>query len=987
MLEANTILLGRYRIVRQIGLGDLGAVYEAVDENLGHTVALKEMIVQGEVLREVFKQEAPRLGRLRHAALPRVSHQFMEKQAHYLVMDYVPGENLAQMMAKRDGPFSVEQVLRWADQLLEVLIYLHGHETPIIHCDIKPSNIKLTAQDEIILLNFSLPKGGPLEGIEGESKARYAPLEQIRAMGTNERSDLYALGATLYYLLSGVQPPDALNDRAKKLVQDEPDPLQPIGELNSEVPPAVADLLMQTLALNPVERPASAKEMRLALQQALHPELKPLSEEAQASEATEPKKLRSVLLSVFLLVFLLLVLGGGASMLFFSGSEREILPTPAQSSALKPSVVVTNTVGVTDTVALPTSPPVAENSSNLSEPEAIVPSPTAAITMLTGSLAERPQRPISVANRGDVLQLARWGRGTANQVLWSPSGESVLIASSIGVYRYDPKTSEQTLLIETKSTINEVAFAPDGVRLAIGFEDNTIELWNVETQAYLSILNEHSYSVRSLAFAPNGTTLASGSDDGTVKVWDLTSGTVRYSFEDHTDLVLGVAFAPDGSLLASASNDGSIRVWDMATGTNRYTLTGHSAGVRNVDFAPNGQTIASASLDNTINLWDLTSGTLIKTLTGHTDQVRRVAFAPDGITLASASDDETIKVWDVASGSERQTISGHSSQVRSVAFSPDGSRLVSNSYNSVKVWETQSGNPLQSTSLSDQVWSSAFSPDGTRMATTSGKGRIDLWEVSTGDLLHTLHDHTDKVLEVAFSPDGALLASGSGDETVKLWEVQSGNLLQTFTGPVSLVSGVAFSPDGSLLAATSGNGNIQVWNVASREPVHTLTGHTNQTVSVSFSPNGKMLASTSADQTIKVWEAESGNLLQTLSGHTNWVWSVTFSPDGNTLASASADNTINLWEVKSGTLLQSLVGDFDWVRKVAFSPDGTVLASASNNFYQSHYNLKLWNVANGTLLRSFDNHTFTVNSVAFTPDGLLLASSSEDGTVRLWGIR
>ncbi len=1002
MLEANTILKGRYRIVRQIGQGDLGAVYEAFDENLGDSVALKELVVRGEVLQEMFRQDAPRLGRLRHAALPRVTHQFREGEGHYLVMDYVPGETLAQMMSQRYEPFPVEQVLSWADELLQVLVYLHGHEPPLIHCDIKPSNIKLDSEGKVILLNIALPKGAPFEKNEADTSVRYVPLEQIRGMGTNQRSDLYALSATLYYLLSAIHPPDALTDRATKLIEDEADSLLPLHELNPDVSLSVSGVIMQGLALNPAQRPLSAKNMRLALQQAQHPKAdtlaqpivdEPIEVEEQEEEEEIYRPIQEVenerkWTSLLLGMLLLLAIGGGAGIWWFSGGDSNEASTQnaeERASALPTPASEVSSPVLTDTLASPTAELAVQNVTNSVEVTPTL-APPPPVTLLTGNLAERPQQPIIAANSGEVQQLARWGRGTANQVLWLPTGESVLIASSIGVYRYDPNTSEQTLLIETGSTISEMALAPDGIRLAIGFEDNTIELWNVQTQSYLGILNGHTYSVRSVAFSPDGNLLASGSDDGTVKVWDLASSTLRYSFEDHTSLVLGVTFSPDGTLLASASNDNDIRLWDLASGANKHTLKGHENGVRHVTFAPDGQTIASASRDKTVNIWDVASGGLVKTLAGHTNEVRRVAFSPDGVMLVSASDDKTVKVWDVAAGLERKIMTDHAAAVYGVAFSPDGTRLASNTFNDVKIWESNSDTILHSTKLSDQIHNTAFSPDGTRMATASGKGRIDVWEVASGQLLYTLSDHADKVLQVTFSPDGKLLASASADERVKIWEVESGTLMQTLTGPVTLASGVAFSPDVALLAATSGNGSIKVWQVADGQLVHDLIGHTNQTLSVTFSPNGNLLASTSADKTIKVWDVKSGSLLRTLAGHTEWVLRAVFSPDGNILASASPDSRIHLWDAQSGALLQSLVGDFDWVGDISFSPDGTILASASNNFFQSDFNVKLWDVPTGTLLRSFDRHTFKVNGVTFAFDGRLLASSSEDGTVRFWGV-
>lgn len=274
MLAANHILQGRYQIIEPIGRGGMGAVYKALDTRLRAIVALKEILVEGEGPRRAFEREAQLLAGLRHPALPKVSDHFMEGDGQFLVMEFIPGDDLGSLLSKREGPFALTEVLRWADTLLDALEYLHSHTPPIIHRDIKPQNMKLTDRGEIILLDFGLAKGAVSTATRSTSTAsifgytpHYAPLEQIKGAGTDPRSDLYALAATIYHLLTGAPPPDALT-RAAARINDEPDPLIPAHQLNPEVSSAVATVLLRAMSQRPDQRYPSAAALRGALRDA-----------------------------------------------------------------------------------------------------------------------------------------------------------------------------------------------------------------------------------------------------------------------------------------------------------------------------------------------------------------------------------------------------------------------------------------------------------------------------------------------------------------------------------------------------------------------------------------------------------------------------------------------------------------------------------------------------------------------------------------------
>jgi serine/threonine protein kinase len=276
MLSTDTLLQNRYLVIRQIAVGGMGAVYEARDQRLGNIVALKETFFVEESLRKAFHREASILATLRHQALPKVIDHFTEGDGQFLVMEYIRGDdlsNLLQMHGQRGvSPIPQRDALIWADQLLSALEYMHSQRPPVIHRDIKPKNLKLNERGEIILLDFGLAKEEVMDTSRATGSVRgytlnYAPLEQIQGTGTDPRSDIYSLAATFYHLMTGQAPPDALT-RATAHIEGRQDPLRPAHELNPRISPKVSALLEQAMSLDRNRRPASAAAMRAALREA-----------------------------------------------------------------------------------------------------------------------------------------------------------------------------------------------------------------------------------------------------------------------------------------------------------------------------------------------------------------------------------------------------------------------------------------------------------------------------------------------------------------------------------------------------------------------------------------------------------------------------------------------------------------------------------------------------------------------------------------------
>jgi WD40 repeat protein/serine/threonine protein kinase len=499
-------------------------------------------------------------------------------------------------------------------------------------------------------------------------------------------------------------------------------------------------------------------------------------------------------------------------------------------------------------------------------------------------------------------------------------------------------------------------------------------------------------SCMSVAFSPDGKFLASASGGrGGVKVWNAQTGQELFYRKEGK---ASVAFSPDGKRLAGDCW-GQVKVWDAQSGNELFSLQSESRSLPNcrVAFSPNGKHLATGSFDGKLNLWDAQTGRKLLSLQGHTGAVYSVAFSSDGKHLASGSctwDDTKqayvvgeLKVWDVQSGQELLSLKGLIGGVCSVAFNPDGKRLASVlGDNTVKVWDAQTGLELLSfKGASHQV---VFSPDGKRLASGQENGWVKVRDAQTGQEILTFKGHNTEVTSVAFSADGKRLASASYDGTVKVWDAQAGQKPVTLQGAAaSSFASVAVSPDGKRLASGgsgqtgSGPGELKVWNAQTGQEIFTLKGHTANVTAVAYSPDGKRQASGSGDKTVKVWDARTGHEVYTLKGHTASVQSVAFSPDGKRLVSGGGypDATVKVWDAQTGRELLSFKANCD---VVVFSPDGKRLASASNGTV-------LWDAQTGQELLSIKG-SYGSSSVAFSPDGRRLAGGGgwPDTTVSVW---
>jgi WD40 repeat protein/serine/threonine protein kinase len=546
-----------------------------------------------------------------------------------------------------------------------------------------------------------------------------------------------------------------------------------------------------------------------------------------------------------------------------------------------------------------------------------------------------------------------------------------------------------------------VAFSPDGRWIASGSQDGVVTVWNVEGQKQFAF-QAHKRHVRCVAFRSDGQRLATASWDKTAKVWEFDpqraqgAPTSPLHTLPHPDIVNSVVFSPDGQRLASAT-DFSVRIWDIDAEQQISELPGHGAAGNCLVSGGEQQYLASASGNSMVTIWDWRTGQERHTLRGHDAGVVSLCCSRDGRWLAASSNDGRIKIWNALTGQEVRTLLGHGSTVYATAFNADGKRLASGGEDeTLRLWDLQTGQEVLTLRRHrGSIRSLDFSPDGNRLVSAGLDKTVRIWDArplgaETGQELVTLASHAGWVFSVAFSPDGRWLASIGDDGKVRLWDhkaVRAGATQPLILDGCMGCKKLAFSHHGRFLATGGGDNTrgktLKVWASNTWEELVALADGESP---VAFSADDRYLvtAISGADFCIQVRDPTTGQEIRPrLRDHTWQILDLAFSPnpDMPLLASACVDATVRIWDVTAGKEIQgSPLRHTYSVRCVAFSHDGQFLASGGIDRI-----IKIWDTHSWLLHREWPDPTGTVQSARFHPnDNRILAWGSRDGTVKVW---
>jgi WD40 repeat protein len=505
----------------------------------------------------------------------------------------------------------------------------------------------------------------------------------------------------------------------------------------------------------------------------------------------------------------------------------------------------------------------------------------------------------------------------------------------------------------------------------------------------------------------------------------------RLTYRGHHESPCCVAYSPDGRLVASGGGEfmfpvepgsGELLIWDAETGRDRIALRGMRCGVRGVAFSPDGRLLAAVGVQ--LNNWTRREGELLvlEAATGERafrrevagDGLACVAFSPDGRLLAAgcgvfnlgpSSRERSCLLWDARTGKEVMSLPGENT-VLGLAFSPDGRRIALSRFGAVDLWDLAGRRLVRTFSgrfgFRYQV---AFTNDGGRLIGGSDQEHTLVWDVETGAVIQTLE--ANKTVALALSRDGARLATGSSDGKTEIWDTATwlrlGELRGRDNDTVGGILGVAFRGDGQGLATSSHDGTVKLWDpgmAAPREFRMTDVRPRNfpWVTGVALSSDGRRLYTSCWDNTVRAWDVRSGVPIWTIDGpdgEQNWqngFWSLALSPDGLELATGHTPGTVLRWDAETGRVRPPLRAPnaTGMVLGVTYNPDGRLIASA-----HADKTLCLWDAAAGRLRRSWLAHPDSNRAVcvAFSPDSSLLASGgggteTEDapGSLAVWEV-
>jgi tRNA A-37 threonylcarbamoyl transferase component Bud32 len=626
----------RYRIVRQLGQGGMGAVYEAEHLVMQRSVALKVInraYTANEAAVERFRREVRAAAKLHHPNIVTAFDAENVGETHFLVMEYVAGESLARVVKER-GPLPIQEACDYVQQA--ALGLQHAHERGMVHRDVKPDNLMLTPDGTVKVLDFGLAALTAERGTNGLTETNVvmgtpdymAPEQAEDARKADIRADVYSLGCTLYFLLTGSVPYPAATPVQKILAHRE-QPLPSIRQKRPEVPPELAAVVARMLAKQPRDRYQTPAEVAAAL-----------TPFTQPPAAKRRRRLVGIALAA---LFAGLVLAGVVVYRIQTDNGELVITTESDDVE-----VVVKQGGE-----------------------------------LVRILDTKTDKQITL--RSGVYELELKG---APEGLKLNIDKATLTRGKVTLAKIERRETKPTEKVgeirrfgaEGHSIIS-LALSPDGQRLLTAGGDGTARYWDIGTGKEIYRLWGKGGGVYGVAFSPDGTKLLGCGDDKLIHVWDAATGNELKQFKGHTSTVTRVAVSPDGRMVASGGRDHTLRLWDFDTGEVRGILLGHAADVMRLAFSPDGKQIATGSYDTTVRLWDLKEQKEVRCLRGHTAGPHGLAFTPDGSRLLSGSFGDggrqpgSLRLWEVKTGKLLSTIDDIPGAYMASPFRQTGARL------------------------------------------------------------------------------------------------------------------------------------------------------------------------------------------------------------------------------------------------------------------------------------------------------------------------
>lgn len=736
------LLLGPYLLLERLGEGGVGQVFKAHHQKLNRVVALKvirkDLLADAEVIGR-FYREMEIVGQLSHPNIVRAYDAGPVGATPVLVMEYVEGTDLARQV-RRHGPLPPAEACDYIRQAAGGLA--HAHEKGLVHRDIKPSNLLVSVKEEggrpeseavsvgvpssfglIKILDMGLARlqwtvNGEVTNLTTPVGAAVigtpdylAPEQALDFHAADIRADIYSLGCTFFYLLSG-EPPfpgGTLTEKLLRHQQADPPPLA--------APPAVAEIVSRMLAKRPSERFQTPAEVVRALARVSEP----------ASSWAEP--------------------GAEKSGVAGAPGPRKMLQRLAIAAA---GVIAAGLLLIAILPRWPVPPP------------PVPVSPTAELEELCAHLADP----------GVTLETA-WGRFQAfrRRHPGTPEENQAIDLLQHYLFTLRSRSPGTPRAVQARVFLRQMPWPLDRLqRQDIRREDRPPR----SPPELVAVFGKHGRpAVGSVAVHPDGLFVAGGGFDHSIRLWDAATGREVHAWEGLAGPLHALAFSPDGLTLAAGVPDGSVKMWNVATANEQgeLSLRAKNAAITHLEFAPDGKTLATANARGTLRLWQLSppkDRLLWQGKPGH--PLHGLAYSPDGRLLAAVLGPGTVKFWQVPGGKTLPDLSAPGA--RSAAFTPD-SRAVAVGLaptNAIKLHDLAQRKELRTFRAAQPTLGHSlfFPPDG-RLLGVGERGSVMWWDASSGKEQGKRALLGEILRDAALAPDGRHLALASNNGTVLIF--------------------------------------------------------------------------------------------------------------------------------------------------------------------------------------------------------------------------
>jgi WD40 repeat protein len=1003
MLSPDAILHEHYRISSVVEERADSVIYRAIDQRESFRVLIAALPHTNQAAIADARTLATHIADVFAPGLLTLRDHFAQDLTYYLICDDPGGQDLERFLQDHGSPLLEGAVLNQIERLLQVLEHIHDRTPALLLGDLRPTDLWASPEGDLSLAPFALVRHVGSE----PSPFRAPELLDPRTEPTTS-SDLYALGAVMYRLLTGWAPPHADQRQSGT-------PLTTPRSLNPKVSALAEQLLLRVLEIKPTNRYQRAREMRSALETVRLMAGRPLGAtapvESQASVAAALPATQPAAGTI-----------EPANPNVLAGPPAPAPPQPPVATATAPVGATRPTqsgapisngcliaivamlavvailiciaglyVGllITNQAGLPLFGSAPATTAGPAQP-----APGAAVAPADGN------PPVPGTDLATTFtQTAQIIEESVGATSYAPNGEllAVVLGSTIQLRDGATLDPRETLRGHT-GEISALAFSADSSLLASGELDNSeIRVWDVADASMVRMLEGHSGWIRSLAFSNQGLLLASGSTDQTVRIWDVQSGQLLVVLEGHTDYIGNVAFSPDDERLLSVARDGTARMWRTTDGEpvdtfrfvtpedpNRdapYWLTGAA-------FHPSGEIVAVGSTNGSVYLLDAATGSEQQQLTGHTGWIviRGVAFNSDGETLASVGLDGAVRVWDPRTGTLLAVLERRRLRLIDLSWHPDGRRVAvsSDTSGSVTVWDIPQETVLQSLQLAQgAVTALTYSNTGEVLGSGGAGGTVRL-QALEGDREITLSGGAPSTGYIGLLNNNELISVSDTGAVLRI-DLTGRTETQPLTGLNSFALTLAVSQDRSLIAAGNERGDIALWETRDFELIRVLRGLDGPVFALDANPDGTRVAAvanrTDATSLVGVWDVATGELQTLFDQHRGQITDVAVPGNTDLVVSASSDGRMYIWDALNGGIVHTITADPDegWFNALAVSPDGTLLITGSLSGHLSFFDIQ-----SGERLHRIELEAGTILALSIGPDGRHIAASTRDGGIFLF---